>query len=157
MPSKTPPRWILAAYYWSPYLTFAVLNGEHIVELVSRRLSGGRRATATLQAHFQALARDYAPDQIIIPAVAALYAAGVLTGHAVETLSIATAKERLLGRRQGTLHRDLFTELVRRYPQLQPYLPKLTGGRSDVAAVRSRSAVQLLPVALGLAAAAAPR
>lgn len=148
--------WILAAYYWSPYLACAVLDGQRIVELTCHRLSRRKQGAADLSPHFQALAQDYAPDRIVIPPVTALYEAGMLTGYPVETISMTKAKEMLLGRGQRVTHRDLLAELVRRYPQLKPYIPNLTGGRSDVAAVRSRRAVQLLPVALGLAA-AAPR
>lgn len=156
MSNKHRPRWILAAYYWSPYLTFAVLNGEHIVELVCHRLQGGPKTAATLHAHFRRLVHDYAPDRIVIPAVTALYEAGVLTGRVIETVSLRNAKMMLLAAGERPTHRDLYAELLRRYPRLKPYVPHLTGGRSDVAAIRSRRAVQLLPVALGLAVTQAP-
>lgn len=153
MSNKHRPRWILAAYYWSPYLTFAVLNGEHIVELVCHRLKGRPETAATLHAHFQRLVHDYAPERIVIPEVAALYEAGALTGQPIETVSMKAAKTALLGSTRPT-HRNLYAELVRRYPGLKPYVP-LTGSKSDAATIRSRRAVQLLPVALGLAVAQA--
>ena len=149
---KTPPGWILAAYYWSPYLAFAVLTGERIVELTCHRLTGGQQATDLLNEHFQALAQDYHPDCIAVPPVAALYEAAKLTGYPVKTITMTTAKETLLGTEYRGTHRDLLMVLGKRCPELNGHIPKFTGGRSDTAAVRSRRAVQLFPVALGLAA-----
>lgn len=150
MPHSSPSAWILAAYYWSPHLALALLQGERVIEVRCRGLTKGRTSIATLAAHFQSLVRDYAPQSIVLPPGAALYAAAATTGCPIETLSLTSAKERLLGNSR-TSNRDLFCHLTEEDPDLERLLVSSSGKRY-VAQERSRGAIRLLPVALALAA-----
>ena len=149
MPSTNPPPLVLAAYYWSPYLTLAVLCGERVIETVCRRVTRSKRTQAAIERCFRALVNDYAPAHIVVPPVLALDEAARRTGVSTMMLGIGAAKAQLLGNRTAS-HRDLYRYLVARFPELRCLVTVLVGS-GDIALAEPWRTVQLLPIALGLA------
>ena len=149
MPSTNPPPLVLAAYYWSPYLTLAVLCGERVIETVCRRVPRNKRTLAATERCFRALVNDYAPVRIVVPPVLALDEVARRTGRPTVMMSLAAAKSCLMDRRSAT-NRDLYRFLVARFPELRCLVTVLVGS-GDVAATEPWRTAQLLPIALGLA------
>ena len=149
MPSTNPPPLVLAAYYWSPYLTLAVLSGERVIETVCRRVTRNNRTQAATERCFRALVNDYAPTRIVVPPVLALDNAARRTGLPTVMMSLPAAKACLMGSRLTT-NRDLYRFLVARFPELRCLVTVLVGS-GDVAATEPWRTAQLLPIALGLA------
>lgn len=149
MQNSNSSTWILAAYYWSPYLAMAVLDGERIVESVCHRTRSGTRTAANLDAHFQALVRDYAPECVVVPPVLALLNAASAIHLPTKIHTIREAKASLIGDEKAS-HRELYKQLTTRYPELRRLLLH-PSGKPLIAKDRSRGAVRLLPIALGLA------
>ena len=149
MPSTNPPPLVLAAYYWSPYLTLAVLSGERVIETVCRRVTRNNRTQVATERCFRVLVNDYAPTRIVVPPVLALDEAARRTGLPTVMMNLPAAKSCLMGRRLTT-NRDLYRFLVARFPELRCLVTVLVGS-GDVAATEPWRTVQLLPIALGLA------
>lgn len=149
MQRSNSSTWILAAYYWSPYLAMAVLDGERIVESVCHRIRSGTRTAANLDAHFQALVRDYAPECVVVPKVLALMNAASATHLPTKMHTIREAKSSLIGDEKAS-HREFYQQLTARYPMLGRLMLH-PSGKPLIAKDRSRGAVRLLPIALGLA------
>ena len=149
MPSTNPPPVVLAAYYWSPYLTLAVLCGERVIETVCRRVTRNNRAQAATERCFRVLVNDYAPIRIVVPPIPALDDAARRTSLPTVMMSLAAAKAFLLNQR-ATANRDLYRFLVDRFPELRCLVTVLSGS-GDVAATEPWRTAQLLPIALGLA------
>lgn len=149
MQRSNSSTWILAAYYWSPYLAMAVLDGERIVESVCHRIRGGAQTAANLDQHFQALVRDYAPECVVVPKVLALMNAATATHVPTKMHTIREAKSSLIGDETAS-HPEFYDELQTRYPELRRLLLH-PSGKPLIAKDRSRGAVRLLPIALGLA------
>ncbi len=151
MTPTTRSRWYLVAKYRSPYLALAVLDGMRIVEVMTHRLCHGRRSSDQLHALFVRLATDYAPDRIIIEPMEPLYRAATATGVTVSTMTLTEAKRLLLGDAMARTNRDLYRSLVARCPELRRLVTILVGS-GDIAVTEPWRTVQLLPIALGLAA-----
>ncbi len=149
MPSTNPPPVVLAAYYWSPYLTLAVLCGERVIETVCRRVTRNNRTQVATERCFRVLVNDYAPIRIVVPPVLALDEAARRTGRPTVRMSLAAAKSCLMDRRSAT-NRDLYRFLVAHFPELRCLVTVLVGS-GDVAATEPWRTAQLLPIALGLA------
>lgn len=149
MQRSNSSTWILAAYYWSPYLAMAVLDGERIVESVCHRIRGGVQTAVNLDQHFQALARDYAPECIVVSRVLVLLNAASATRLPTKMHTIREAKSSLIGDETAS-HREFYKQLTARYPELRRLLLH-PSGKPLIAKDRSRGAVRLLPIALGLA------
>ena len=149
MPSTNPPPLVLAAYYWSPYLTLAVLCGERVIETVCRRVTRNNRTQAATERCFRVLVNDYAPIRIVVPPVLALDEAARRTGLPTVMMNLPAAKSCLMDRRSAT-NRDLYRLLVARFPELRCLVTVLVGS-GDVAATEPWRTAQLLPIALGLA------
>ena len=149
MPSTNPPPFVLAAYYWSPYLTLAVLCGERVIETVCRRVTRNKRTLAATERCFRVLVNDYAPTHIVVPPILALDEAARRTGLPTVMMNLSVAKSCLTGSRLTT-NRDLYRFLVARFPELRCLVTVLVGN-GDVAATEPWRTAQLLPIALGLA------
>lgn len=149
MPSTNPPPLVLAAYYWSPYLTLAVLCGERVIETVCRRVTRNNRTQVATERCFRALVNDYAPTRIVVPPVLALDEAARRTGLPTVMMTLPVAKSCLTGSRLTT-NRDLYRFLVARFPELRCLVTVLVGS-GDVATTEPWRTAQLLPIALGLA------
>ncbi|MBL9008038.1 MAG: hypothetical protein JNJ46_27520 [Myxococcales bacterium] len=149
MQRSNSSAWILAAYYWSPYLAMAVLDGERIVESVCHRIRGGVRTAVNLDAQFRELVRDYAPECVVVPPVLALMNAASATHLPTKMHTIREAKASLIGDEKAS-HREFYKRLTARYPMLGRLLLH-PSGKPLIAKDRSRGAVRLLPIALGLA------
>ncbi len=149
MQRSNSSTWILAAYYWSPYLAMAVLDGERIVESVCHRIRGGAQTAVHLDQHFLELARDYAPECVVVPKVLALLNAASATRLPTKMHTIREAKARLVSDEKAS-HREFYKLLTTRYPELRRLLLH-PSGKPLIAKDRSRGAIRLLPIALGLA------
>lgn len=127
----------------------AVLDGERIVESVCHRIRGGGSTAVNLDAHFQALVRDYAPERVVVPPVLALERAASATNVPRAMRSMAEAKALIAG--DATLnHREFYQLLTTRYAALRRLMLH-PSGKPLIAQDRSRGSVRLLPIALGLA------
>lgn len=149
MPSTNPPPLVLAAYYWSPYLTLAVLCGERVIETVCRRVTRNNRTQAATERCFRVLVNDYAPIRIVVPPVLALDEVARRTGISTMMLGIGAAKVQLLGNRMAS-HRELYRFLLARFPALNCLVRTLPSG--EVVSSEPWNVARLLPIALGLAA-----
>lgn len=139
---------VLAAYYWSPYLTLAVLCGEHVIETACHRVSTRARLSNAPTRHISALVNDYAPVRIVVPPVLALDEAARRTGIPTVMLSIGAAKAQLTGNRMAS-HRELYRFLLARFPVLDRLVRTLPSG--EVMSSEPWNVAQLLPIALALA------
>ena len=149
MPSTNPPPLVLAAYYWSPYLTLAVLCGERVFETVCRRVTRNNRTQVATERCFRVLVNDYAPTRIVVPPILALDEAARRTGVSTMMLGIGAAKVQLLGNRMAS-HRELYRFLLARFPMLNCLVRTLPSG--EVVSSEPWNVARLLPIALALAA-----
>ena len=143
--------WLLCAKYCSPYLALAVFDGARLVEVTSHRLVSGGRAIEQLHSLMGQRAIDYAPDCIVIEPTQALYMAATATGIPVTAMTLGDAKRQLLGAVPAASNRDLYRFLVARFPDLRRLVTILRAS-GEIAQSEPWRTVELLPVALGLAA-----
>lgn len=141
--------WLLSAYYWSPYLSFAVLDGRRIVALVTHRLRSVESLRQMQQISTEMI-NDYAPDTIVLEADSHLFHAALSVNLPIAAVDLTAAKRVLLNTAEPVVHEKLFRHLLEDRPELQR-LASLVGERGTTANTNRRRASQLSAVALGLA------
>lgn len=150
MPSNDQPRWILAAYYWAPYLALAVLAGNRIVEVATHRLQRGIHFAPQVQKHVAEMVTNYAPDRLILETDSHLHPVAETINVPIHTIPIARAKQVLAGTTEPVLHDKFYRHLLQARPELQRLAAIV--GDGTTASTNEVRAAQLLAIALGLAA-----
>lgn len=147
------PAWTLVACYRAQWLAIVLLRGADVLEVRTHQLASLKQSSARLVALLARYQADYAPDLLVYDGRDPFRAIGRELAVPASPMPLGRAKRVLLPRTREVTHQRLFQALLVDYPCLRRLVTVLPGS-GRIALTERWHTVQLVAVALGLAAAA---